>query len=549
MKPFALATASLLAGTLTLSAAVPAFVITVKTNNAGSSASTQFTIPTNADATYSYDVDCYSDGTPDVSGATGDYTCNYAMEGTYTVRITGTFPQIYFNNTGDRKKILSVEMWGDNPWSSMQNAFYGCENLVINAADAPDLGAVTSMSRMFSGASALGLGSGSWNWTTTNVTAMDYLFYYATPFNKNIGSWDVSNVTTMKSMFDGAAVFNQNIGSWDVSNVADMYGMFRYAAQFNQNIGGWNVAGVENMSYMFSYATAFNQNIGNWDVSHVGNMAYMFGNATAFNQDIGSWDVSGVSNMYATFYKASAFNQDIGRWNVSQVTTMGEMFSGASVFNQDIGNWNVSNVTEVNSMFSTASAFNQDLGAWDFSKIYNYSAMFLGTTLSVGHYDSLLAGLDATATSQGAAFHAGNAYYCQGADNRQNLMSEQGWIFIDSGVNCAYYINTPSQANVASGTSEALVVSRSTTEPQYTTSYTIVGGADAAQFTLNPLSGQLSFETPPDASNPTDSDGDNVYRVSVLATDETNRDIKTFRITVGGSNRPNITPLIMYLLN
>ena len=80
------------------------FVITVQTDNSGTSSDTQFTIPTRSAWTYDYNVDCDDDGTDEVTGATGDYTCDYGAgnEGTYTVRIkdnsgirTG-FPSIFF---------------------------------------------------------------------------------------------------------------------------------------------------------------------------------------------------------------------------------------------------------------------------------------------------------------------------------------------------------------------------------------------------------------------------------------------------------------------
>ena len=63
------------------------FVITVKTDNAGTSTSTQFTIPTYNHETYNYNVDCNNDGTNEASAQTGNYTCNYAAAGTYAVRI------------------------------------------------------------------------------------------------------------------------------------------------------------------------------------------------------------------------------------------------------------------------------------------------------------------------------------------------------------------------------------------------------------------------------------------------------------------------------
>ena len=107
------------------------------------------TIPTATDATYNYSVD-WGDGTVE-SGLTGDATHTYATAGTYDVSITGTFPRIFFNYTGDNTKILGVKQWGNQAWSSMERAFSGCSNLNITANDVPDLTNVSSMRSMLSG--------------------------------------------------------------------------------------------------------------------------------------------------------------------------------------------------------------------------------------------------------------------------------------------------------------------------------------------------------------------------------------------------------------
>ena len=205
-------------------------------------------------------------------------------DSTYTVSISGNFPRIYseqnFNSIiSDSEKLVSIEQWGDIKWQSMRYAFKGCENLVVNAVDVPDL----------------------------------------------------SQVTHMDSMFFGASSFNQDISHWDVSSVIDMSFMFTGASAFNQDLSAWDVSSVRGMSWMFSGASAFNQDISIWDVSSVAYMSRMFEGASAFNQDISAWDVSSVTNMSFMFYGASAFNQDISSWNVSSVTDMEHMFGGITL--------------------------------------------------------------------------------------------------------------------------------------------------------------------------------------------------------------------------
>ena len=101
----------------------PDFTMLVKTDNAGTSASDQFTIPTTGTG-YNYDVD-WGDGTTS-TGVTGSTTHTFPSAGNYVVKISGAFPRIYFNNGGDKAKLLEVQNWGNIAWSSMERAFFGC---------------------------------------------------------------------------------------------------------------------------------------------------------------------------------------------------------------------------------------------------------------------------------------------------------------------------------------------------------------------------------------------------------------------------------------
>ena len=130
------------------------FIITVKTDNTGASADTEFTIPTTGTG-YNYNVDCDNDGTDEVTGATGDYTCDYA---------TGNRRHLHRPHQGQQRrrhrlppdlfqqwrrqglKLLTIEQWGTGKWTSMDSAFRGCSNLTVHATDTPDLSNVTDMS-------------------------------------------------------------------------------------------------------------------------------------------------------------------------------------------------------------------------------------------------------------------------------------------------------------------------------------------------------------------------------------------------------------------
>jgi surface protein len=369
-----------------------AFVTTWKTDNPGPSDDFTITIPIVSEIYYNFQVS-WGDNSSEVFTGFGSeliVSHTYSSVGTYTVSIDGDFPRIYFNQSGDRQKILEVAEWGEIEWQSFESAFHGCSNLQVTALDAPNLSNVTSLKRMFRNASLLNASINNWQlntitdlsemflfaisfnqplnqWDVSNVGNMSELFSSASSFNQPLNDWNVSNVTNMSALFSNAHAFNQPLDNWNVSAVTDMNGMFNFASTFNQSINSWDVANVENMNGMFANASNFNQPLNNWNVSNLVSASNMFSQAQTFNQEIGTWDVSNITNMQAMFYSASSFNQPIGAWNVSNVTNMEGMFQSASSFNQPIESWNVSGVTHFAGMFQSASSFNQPIGSWDVS--------------------------------------------------------------------------------------------------------------------------------------------------------------------------------------
>ncbi|BAX79361.1 BspA family leucine-rich repeat surface protein [Labilibaculum antarcticum] len=222
--------------------------------------------------TYNYVVD-WGDGMPNSTNQTGDAKHTYAKTGVYTVKISGTFPAIYFNDRGDKDKIKTIEQWGDLIWESMNYSFSGCSNLTIrDGIEPPNLSLVKDMS---------------------------WMFRDATRLDADVNEWDVSSVTNMSYMFVGATSFTgKGIDKWDVGNVNKMYEMFGSAKKFDADLSGWNPISVTDMGYMFFFAESF-QGVGlnNWNVSTVSNMKYMFSAANSFIGDISNWNVSNVTQM------------------------------------------------------------------------------------------------------------------------------------------------------------------------------------------------------------------------------------------------------------
>ena len=402
-------------------------------------ANEEITIPTTGTG-YSYTVD-WGDGTSDTTSYTGDASHTYAVIGEYDVKITGTFPRIYFNNTGDKDKIIAIKSWGPIEWQSMANAFHGCTNLNgETAVNTPNLAAVTDMNSMFRAASAFNQDLS--NWITSNVNDMNSMFRAASSFNQDISGWNVAKVnkhtdfatgitntsfmppnflelpfiTTWKTTAANESITIPTTGTgysytvdWgdDKSETTTYTGnaSHTYAAigEYDVQITGtfpriyfnnaghkakiiaiksWGSIEWQSMEGAFFGCTNLNGETATDtpNLASVTDASGMFYRASAFNQDIGDWDTSNVTDINSMFRDATAFNQDIGTWDTSAVTTMNNMFINVTAFNQDIGNWDTSAVTDMGGMFRGATAFDKDISGWKTSAVIYMNNMFRGAT-------------------------------------------------------------------------------------------------------------------------------------------------------------------------
>ncbi len=101
---------------------------------------------------------------------------------------------------------------------------------------------VMTMSSMFSRAFSFNGDISGWN--TAKVTDMKWMFYEATSFDQNIGGWNTASVTDMDSVFVRATSFDQDIGEWNVEAVTTMESMFLGVslsiANYDALLVGWN---------------------------------------------------------------------------------------------------------------------------------------------------------------------------------------------------------------------------------------------------------------------------------------------------------------------
>lgn len=220
-------------------------------------------LPLVSSGDYSFNVDWGDSSFSSITeSGSSEITHTYESAGEYEVKINGKIKGWSFNDLGDKLKIINITSWGclDFRVEDVSAQFYGCENLVSSATDAPFIDSTTNLQNCFRNCESLLDGVGKWN--VSEVKIFSYMFAYATNFNGNITEWDTTSATKMDYMFTQCSSFNKDISTkqikkdeseytaWNVSNVTTLNRMFAGATSFDQNLGSWNVSSCENFGLM-----------------------------------------------------------------------------------------------------------------------------------------------------------------------------------------------------------------------------------------------------------------------------------------------------------
>lgn len=328
------------------SAGEPPFVSAWKTDNPGTSTSTQITVPTTSAGTYDCVVDWGDDTTSTITTYNdAAWTHTYPVAGTYTVKIYGTFTGINFNNGGDRRKLIGISNWGVLRLGDSGTHFYGCSNLSITATDV--LGGITNLSSTF---------------RSSGVTTIP-----------NISDWDVSAVAAFNSMFQGSN-FNQAI-TWTTTAATNMTSMFN-GTGFSSQITFSKLA--TNATSMFQGCASLNTAPIFTDTSSCTTFTSMFQNCTTFNKPL-TWTTTAATDMTSMFNGCTAFNSLITFSKLATNAT--SMFRTCSALNTAPVFDDTSTCTTFTTMFQSAIAFNKPL-TWTTTAATNMTFMFNATALN-----------------------------------------------------------------------------------------------------------------------------------------------------------------------
>ncbi len=458
-----------------------------------------------------------------------------------------------------------ISGWNTASVTDMGSMFRGATSF-NQAIGGWNVEAVTDMESMFAGATAFNGDIGGWN--TASMTKVRHMFAYATSFNSSngdIGRWNVEEVTDMEGMFDGATSFNSfnddaEVG-WNTSLVTTMRNMFRGATAFNGDISRWNVEVLTNMSRMFDGATSFNQDIGRWNTSVVTNMDSTFYGAISFNQSIGGWRVETVRSMHDMFKgvtlsptnydallvgwgapgansqflqplvhfgggdsKYSSFEAVTARENLTRffswvITDGGQVQTGSAPTAIFLSSTNIEENAGANAVVGTLSTDGGAVG-----DIYTY-----GLVAGEGDTDntSFRISDDKELQLKASADYETKASYAVRVQV-DGLMPElvKQFIITVTDVN----ENNDHVPVFEEGATDTIAYRENTTtkvttivatdgDVGQTVTFTLTGGDDADQFSITP-EGILTFNMSPDFELPTDMGMNNMYEVTITATDD-----------------------------
>ena len=329
-----------------------------------------FTIPCQNVGTFNATID-WGDGGPTSSITAyndADLAHSYTTAGQYTITITGTFPNIYFNNGGDRLLVDEAVDLGDVGWENLNSAFYGCSNMTAFDVGTADTSNVTNMSSMFRICSSL--------------TSLD------------VSGFDTSSVAFMQNMFrDCTSLTSLDVSGFDTSSVTNMTQMFRGCSSLTSlDVSGFNTASVTNIRFMFFGCPSLTSlDVSAFDTSSVNNMEYMFYNCSNVTSlDVSGFDTSSVTNMSFMFYSCSNLTSlDVSGFDTSSVTSMTQMFRFCTnLTGLQISGWDVSSVTDGTNFLLNAN-----------------------NALSTQEYNNILRAWSQQSVQSGVTWHFGDATY------------------------------------------------------------------------------------------------------------------------------------------
>ena len=216
------------------------FIFDVRTFNTGTSNFNQFTLPLRSGYTYDFQIEWGDGAVETYAGVAGvdiltSITHTYdkldakLANGIFRIKIGVTnntgFPTIYFNNGGDKDKLIKTVDFNHVGWTILENSFYGCSNNVIEATATANFNGVINADFAWRGNNltsfpALDLTNATTvnnTWRDNNLTSFPLIDLSSAL--SIAAAWDNNNLTSFP-LYDFSIVTNANT-AWRNNNLTD----------------------------------------------------------------------------------------------------------------------------------------------------------------------------------------------------------------------------------------------------------------------------------------------------------------------------------------
>jgi len=414
-----------------------------KTDNAGTTSSTQIRIPTVPAGVYNCQVD-WGDGIKQLitTAADANWTHTYSSAGTYSVTVSGIFRGIQFANSGDRLKPLTLSQWGSTfrLGTSETDHFHGCGNLVITATDILNLQGTTTLQNTFRAMSALTTIPSFNSWNFASITSCRATFFNNLLFNQAL-TFTALALTTTQSMISTCAAFNSAVNITTSTALINISLMMAYNVLYNSPFTISNTSAVTDCTNLFNGDSKFNQPLtGITSLASATSLSGFLQACFDFNQIVNLVTGSALTTIINMMRDAQKYNSAFTLSNTTNLASCATAFYNAFLFNQPMtGIPSTANVTTMSFTFGFAAAFDQDVSFFSIAALTTAANMLNGSGFTKVNYDKLLdsaTGWPSQATiSNSVALHAGTAHYSAGnpTTGRATLVSTKSWTITDGG--------------------------------------------------------------------------------------------------------------------
>jgi surface protein len=289
------------------------FIFTVRTTTANET----FTIPCKASTVPFDSVVDWGDGSTSAITAFDDVNLahSYVASGDHQIKISGTFPNMSFNNGGDDTKVISVENLGVVGWEDLSRAWRGCSNMVSWVAGDTDTSNVIDMERMFDGCVSL---------TTLDLVGLS-----------------TGNVSSMNFMFNNLRILPVlDVSNFDTTKVVEIGGMFRDCREVQTlDVSNWVVNAVSRPEVAFQNClNLLALDTSSWVMPLCARADSMFHNCVNLSGtlDVTGFDTTNASRMDTMFASCGSLTDIIGAETfslagISGASSMANFMSGVTL--------------------------------------------------------------------------------------------------------------------------------------------------------------------------------------------------------------------------